>query len=288
LRAVDLASVTIALAVTALTTLCCARRWQTVARGLGMPLRLPVAVAAYYRSQFFNTVLPGGVLGDVHRGVDHGAATSDVARGLRAVAWERTAGQVVQALVSLVVLAALPSPARRFLPVVLLAAAAFVIVLTVVAWLVPRTGPSRSARARRLVAHEVRRSVLGRRAWPAITFCSVASLAGHAGIFVLAARAAGSHASILVLLPLALLTLLAAALPTNFGGWGPREGVAAWTFAAAGLGAERGVAAATAFGVLVFVACLPGVLVTAVAAARRPRVSAPRRTRRRLVGAHSG
>ncbi|MGJ3561879.1 hypothetical protein ACR6C2_41015 [Streptomyces sp. INA 01156] len=29
------------------------------------------------------------------------------------------------------------------------------------------------------------------------------------------------------------------ALPLNVGGWGPREGVAAWAFGAAGLGAGR-------------------------------------------------
>ena len=54
------------------------------------------------------------------------------------------------------------------------------------------------------------------------------------------------------------MVLLAAAIPLNIGGWGPREGVAAWVFAAAGLGAGAGMAAATAFGVLTLVAVLPG------------------------------
>ena len=52
------------------------------------------------------------------------------------------------------------------------------------------------------------------------------------------------------MLPLALLVLLAAALP-NVGGWGPREGVTAWAFAAAGLGASLGVATAVVYGVMV-------------------------------------
>ena len=55
-----------------LTTVCCAWRWKIVARGLGVDLPLPAAVAAYYRSQFLNVTLPGGVVGDVHRGVSHG------------------------------------------------------------------------------------------------------------------------------------------------------------------------------------------------------------------------
>jgi glycosyltransferase 2 family protein len=54
--------------------------------------------------------------------------------------------------------------------------------------------------------------------------------------------------------------MLAAALP-NVGGWGPREGVTAWAFAAAGLGASLGVATAVAYGVMVFVASLPGAAV---------------------------
>ena len=62
------------------------------------------------------------------------------------------------------------------------------------------------------------------------------------------------------LVPLALLVLLGAALP-NIGGWGPREGVTAWAFAAAGLGASQGVATAVVYGVMVFAASLPGAAV---------------------------
>jgi hypothetical protein len=63
---------------------------------------------------------------------------------------------------------------------------------------------------------------------------------------------------------------VAAALP-NVGGWGPREGVTAWAFAAAGLGASRGVATAVAYGVMVFVASLPGAAVLVAAWVRRTR-----------------
>jgi hypothetical protein len=60
------------------------------------------------------------------------------------------------------------------------------------------------------------------------------------------------------MLPLALLVLLAMALPTNVAGWGPREGAAAGVFAMAGLGAAQGVATAVVYGVMVLVATLPG------------------------------
>jgi uncharacterized membrane protein YbhN (UPF0104 family) len=255
LRTIDGKSLAAAAALAGLTTVCCAWRWRTVARGLGVELPFGTAVAAYYRSLFLNVTLPGGVLGDVHRGLTHGRRTKDVGRGLRAVAWERSAGQVVQALLTLAVLLALPSPVQRLVPWVALAlvAVAAGVALGIRAW------------------HRLRsdlRALLGRRAWPAIACASALVVAGHALTFLIAARTAGATAPVAQMLPLALLVLLAGALP-NVGGWGPREGVTAWAFAAAGLGASRGVAAAVVYGVMVFVSTLPGAAVLAVGWLRR-------------------
>jgi uncharacterized membrane protein YbhN (UPF0104 family) len=287
LRAIDVTAVVAAVLITAATTVCCAWRWRVVARGLGVGLPLGTAVAAYYRSQFLNTALPGGVLGDVHRGVDHGRSAGDVGRGLRAVAWERIAGQVVQLGVAVVVLAVLPSPVRSALPTVLAVSVAAALLVALGLWRSPRHGVTRWARAWRAAATDVREGVLARTAWPTITVSSVLVVVGHVAVFVIAARAAGVTAPVDRLLPLALLALLAAAVPANIGGWGPREGVAAWAFAAAGLGAERGVATATAFGVLVLISSLPGVVVLLAGATRRstPPAEAPPRE---LIGASHG
>jgi bacteriorhodopsin len=63
--------------------------------------------------------------------------------------------------------------------------------------------------------------------------------------------------------------LVAAAIPLNVAGWGPREGVAAWAFASAGLGAAQGATVAVLYGVLALVAVLPGgVLLTRGVVAR--------------------
>ena len=72
LRAVTWEAVVAAVTLTALTTVCSAWRWRVVARALGVDIGLPRAVGAYYRSLFLNSVLPGGILGDVHRAVTHG------------------------------------------------------------------------------------------------------------------------------------------------------------------------------------------------------------------------
>src|ERR1700760_4212197 len=118
IRTIDGGTLAEAAGVVVLTTVCSAWRWKIVAGGLGLELSLPAAVAAYYRAMFLNLALPGGIVGDVHRGVSHGRDVSDVGRALRAVAWERSAGQVVQAVVTVVVLLALPSPVRSSMPLV--------------------------------------------------------------------------------------------------------------------------------------------------------------------------
>ena len=273
LRAVDGWALAAASGLAVLTTLCCAWRWRIVARGLGVDLPLGTAVAAYYRSLFLNVTLPGGVVGDVHRGWSHGRDTSDVGRGLRGVAWERSAGQVVQVVLTVAVLLVLPSPVRAVVPFVALALIAAAVGVALAARVRPAVGRSWWARLRGAAARDLRDALLARRAWPAIALASALVVAGHAATFLIAARSAGATAPPSQMLPLALLVLLAAALP-NVGGWGPREGVTAWAFAAAGLGASLGVATAVVYGVMVFVASLPGAVVLVAAWVYRTR-SAP-------------
>ena len=282
LRSVDAAALAAASGLAVLTTICCAWRWRIVARGLGVHLPLGTAVAAYYRSLFLNVTLPGGVMGDVHRGWSHGRYASDVGLGLRAVAWERAAGQVVQVVLTIAVLLVLPSPVRAIMPFVVLALIAAAAGVALVARARPDADRSPWARLRSAAARDLREALLARRAWPAIALASTLVVAGHAATFMIAARSAGATAPSSQMLPLALLVLQAAALP-NVGGWGPREGVAAWAFAAAGLGPSLGVATAVVYGVMVFVASLPGAVVLVAAWVCRTR-SAPWRRRPLLDG----
>ena len=250
-----------------LTTVCCAWRWSLVARGLGVDLPLAAAVAAYYRSQFLNTTLPGGVLGDVHRGVRHGRDAGDIGRGLRAVAWERFAGQVVQVAITVVALLVLPSPVHSRC----------------------RGRASRPSSRRRLLVVRFR----GRRRWApwartgaatCATAARAAGVAGHrAGVRAWSSPATSRRSwsprrppgrpRRLRLLPLALLVLLAMALrtsaaggPRGRGGLGVRRGRA---------GRGQGVATAVVYGVMVLVASLPGAVVLVVGWLRRRRPGAP-------------
>lgn len=260
LHAVTAPALGAAAALTVLTTVCSAWRWTLVARGLGVELSLPVAVAAYYRSQFLNLVLPGGIVGDVHRGVINGKGAGSISGGLRAVAWERTTGQVVQALVALFVLVALPSPARPVMPIVLIALGA-ALATGAGLHLVARTPTTVPQRLVRWVAQDLRAGPLAPGARLQVGFASLVVVAGHTAVFLLAARTAGPPASLATLLPLAMLVQLATSVPLGIAGWGPREGAAAWAFAAAGLGAGTGISVTTLYAVLALSAVLPGAAV---------------------------
>jgi uncharacterized membrane protein YbhN (UPF0104 family) len=278
LRVIDARVFASALGIGVLTTFCCGWRWSLVARGLGVQLPLRTAVAHCYRSVFLNATLPGGVLGDVHRAVRHGRDAGDVGRGVRAVVWERSAGQVVQAAMALIVLLACPSPVRSYMPAataVAVAAALGAVLLAralphsgLLARILPRSGLSRLSRALRTSKADIRSALLARRNWPGIVFASVVVVSGHLATFVIAAHTAGATAPLSRLVPLTLLALLAMGLPVNVGGWGPREGVAAWAFGAAGLTVAQGVATAVVYGALVLVSSLPGACVLMV-----PRIS---------------
>jgi len=237
LRVVDPWTVLAALAAGLASTLCCAWRWRWVAARLGVNLSVRHSMAAYYRSQFLNVTLPIGLLGDVHRAARHGRQIGDIGRGARAVVLERASGLVSQVCLAAAALLLLPSP----LPTTTRAVAAAIAALVAVVVLAG--------------------IVLARGLAVVVLVASGGVLTANVALFVVAARATGTRASLLSLIGLTLLALLAAVLPLNVAGWGPREGVAAWAFATAGLGVDAGVTAAVAFGTLSFVACLPGAAV---------------------------
>lgn len=260
LAAIDAVAVLAALGVGLLTTLCAAARWCLVARGLGVALPFGTAVADTYRAVVLNSLLPAGVLGDVHRAVAHGR---DDGRGLRAVVLERAAGQTVVVVAGLGVLLVQPALFGGLAPALGIGVGVAVTV-ALLAWRVPRV---------RSVLRTFRSdaAVLARGTGLAVVALSLTALAGYLALFVVAARAAGVTAPVAVLLPLLVLALLAMVLPLGVGGFGPREAVGAVAFSAAGLGAAQGLTAAVVYGVLGTIACLPG-LVVLLRPAPRPEV----------------
>lgn len=273
LQALGPAPVLAAVLITVFTTTCCALRWSLIAAGMGIRLPLDAAITAYYQSQFLDSTLPGGILGEVYRGVSYGHAAQDMPRGLASVFWERVTGQLVQLTLALALLTALPSPVQRMAWLVAaIAGLAGALVMTLPAL---RKALRRLLPGGRLPTHHVpaghgefsqptRRALLislrqySTHQWLGIVLTSGGAVGGYVTLFLVAAYATGTSATPAQLVPLVLLVLVAAAIPANIAGFGPREGAAAWAFEAAGLGAGQGVAASIAYGILTLLATTPG------------------------------
>ena len=263
-------SVVAAFVLTAVATLANAWRWRIVSRAFGVPLTTRRSVAAYYRSQFLNTVLPGGVLGDAHRGALHGRDAGDLGAGLRAAAWDRVAGQLVQAGLLAVALTLPATPLRGYAPVAMAGLAAVALLGW---WLSRRRG------AAAFVGRDLR-LLLGAGLSARVASASCASAAAHVGVFAVAVRSVGIGISPALLVAIALVVLVGSAVPLNIAGWGPREGVTAGVFALAGLGSANGLTVSIVFGVLAAVGTVPGLFVLlADAVVRRRRPAAQARPR---------
>ncbi|MEM8578231.1 MAG: lysylphosphatidylglycerol synthase transmembrane domain-containing protein [Pseudomonadota bacterium] len=239
------------LAVSA-ATLSMARRWQLVARHVGLELGFGTAVREYYVSVFTNQTVPGGITGDLARAVRarHGA---DFRTAALSVAVERLLGQVAVFGTLAVGLAAafvLPGgigwgPWAWAVPAAALVCAAAVVLAAPGRGAVPRFAALVLALQRRpeLAAH-------------AVLTCACLILGFYA-----AARATGTvipPEGWATLIPLVLIAML---VPLSVGGWGWREGAAAGLFPLIGAAPEAGIAAGVAYGTAVLVSALPAVLI---------------------------
>jgi uncharacterized membrane protein YbhN (UPF0104 family) len=214
-----------------------------------------------------NTVLPGGVVGDVHRAVAHGRGVGRLAQASRAVAAERAVGQAVQLVLAAIVVVSLGLWDYAPGVGIVVLALAVVCVCVIIAARV-------SLRARTAIRREIeilRVGVGSPAALAAVTAASVVVVACLVAMFVVACVAVGVDAPIGRLLGIAVIVILAGSIPFSIGGWGPREGVAAWAFALGGLGATTGIAVSTAYGVLAMIAVTPGAAVLAATAIGRHR-----------------
>lgn len=254
LRQLPPALLLLALVLAAVQIGLAAARWSYTAARLGVPLRFMRAFAECYAASFINQVLPGGVLGDVSRAWHHARAVDARGAAVRAVVFERVMGQL--ALVLATLLAWLAQPQLLTLPLLQAVLVVALVLLLAAVWL-------RRRRRAGWLADTLRDL---RRAWwpPAVLLrqllLSWLLLATLLPVYVLAARSAGVQASLPVLLPLLLSTLLAMAIPLGFAGWGWREGAAALAWTAAGLDPAQGVAASMLYGVLALAGSLPGAL----------------------------
>jgi uncharacterized membrane protein YbhN (UPF0104 family) len=228
-----------------------ASRWRVLMISAGIPLVRREALAECYRSSALNTVLPGGVVGDVLRAWRQRTRAPEGWRpAAGSVLADRTAGLCVLLAAAAVVLAAEAQP--------LIAAAAAVAagVALAVTWPLLR-----------------RLSLRGR---AAVWGWSVVALAALVGLSAVVAASLGVDRGAVAVATLGLALLAGMAVPLNLGGWGPREAAGAFAAVLVGAPAALGVSVAAGYGLLSTVSVLPGFLVLVIpglpgAARRSPR-----------------
>ena len=271
LFSIDLRVIAATFALCAVATAAAAWRWSIIAGRLGVGVRFPEAVGMYYRSQFLNTVVPGGVVGDVQRALTQGRNAGNVAQGARAVVIERTMGQLVQIALAVIVVACFGLEFEGYL----LAALGIGLTLLVLAALATTAASVRVRGWLRRELDELSAGVGSPRVFIRVVVASIVVVACHVVTFGVAVGAVGASVPPQRLAAIALVVLLAGSIPLNIGGWGPREGIAGWTFAVAGLGASTGVAASALFGVVAMIAVAPGLVLAVISVVRRGRTPAP-------------
>jgi hypothetical protein len=99
--------------------------------------------------------------------------------------------------------------------------------------------------------------------------------ASYVAVFLVAARAVGVETPMLRLLPLVAPVLMTMLIPVSVAGWGIREAAAAGLWGLVGLTPADGAAISVAYGLLVLVSSLPGVLALTLPPVDRDRRGRP-------------
>ena len=211
-------------------------RWRILMAASGIPIGRPEALAECYRASALNTVLPGGVAGDVLRAWRQRARAPG--------GWRPAAGSVLADRMTglcLFLAAAAVVLAIQSAPVLAAACAAG----SLIAWSVARP------QLRRLGLRE-RAGVWG---WSAV---ALASLVGLTVVVAVTLRVEEDAAAVATL---GIALLAGMAVPLNLGGWGPREAAGALAALLIGAAPAVGVAVAAGYGLLSTVSVLPGFVV---------------------------
>ena len=255
----------LAVAISVVQVAVLAWRWRFTAGCLGVGLSFTAAWREYYVSIFLNQVLPGGVVGDVSRAWRQARGQMRLQESggpaVRAVIFERLSAQAVMTTVAVVSLLALPVTVNQDSRLVMVGvgagAVAVLIVITMVVW------TRRQSTAQTLsgqVLADLGAAHLSGPVFAAQLVSGLIVVGTYLATYVTAARAVGVDTPIPVLLPLVAPVLMTMLIPVTVAGWGLRESAAAVLWGAVGLTAADGVVVSVAYGLVVLIGSLPGVL----------------------------
>lgn len=255
-------------------TVISAFRWKITASQLGIQMGYRRALSEYYIAQAANQSLPGGVLGDFAR-VARSSQPAGWLSATQAVVIERLAGQLGLLLVFLASLAlVIILPVGVLLPSWLLVSIGLFLAGLVILGLVFANPGKRndSGFGRFLVTawSKLRLTLFAKKVFSLQAIFSLSTAILNVSAFVLAAWAIGAEIDLLasfVVIPIVLLAML---MPLTIGGWGVREALAAALFPIISSNPTEGLAASVAFGLVLLLASMPGVV--AVFVVKRSRV----------------
>jgi uncharacterized protein (TIRG00374 family) len=242
-------------------------RWSKVSRALGVELNVVRATIEYTLSVALNLLLPSGLAGDGFRAYRHHRLVPGpgVLRIVEALALDRVSGQLALGLVVLVgIPLGVTHEVLELSSLAIFAVAGAVLVLGG-AWLsrrVRRLGEITASLAR-LSSRALRVLFTPRSLVWHLPLSLLFTAASVTQLFI-ASRALGVSMSLTELFWAGPLILLAASLPSFFGGWGVREGASGLVFAALGHAPGTGVAISVVYGVFGLIVHLPGLLVLVI------------------------
>jgi uncharacterized membrane protein YbhN (UPF0104 family) len=263
LASLSLLGVVASTAVTALILVGMALRWRLLLQAYGSthPPGLPWLLQLTFIGFFFNTCLPGGLGGDVVRGVASRKAYGQhgLTRGLAVVFIDRVLGVVGLLAVASVSALLVPLPGVEVLPYV--ATGLLVVLIAILGGLalVPRIHPRLPPLLRRVVPHlpaPVSATPLLLSLGLAVATHLGVAISGHLILMSLVPDL--PFTTSLVLIPVAMATQM---LPITVGGAGAREAAFVALYALVGVPSEAALAASLAlFGTYLALAAIGAAL----------------------------
>jgi len=244
------------LLLTVFQTLLLSFRWSYTARRLGIPLDWGTATRDYYVSLLLNSVIPGGIAGDITRIVRRGRELGRLEAVARSVVIERVIGQV--ALLGVLLVSTMIWGAENLLQTLAIGFAATA-ACTAIAWILVRRPTGRIGQMTKRLLDDARLA-LSSEALLVQLGLSTLSVVSLVFMFWLCAVATQTPLGLSEALLVVPWVLAATTLPITVGGWGVREATSAALFELVRFDAAQGAAASVLFGLTTLCGALPGVI----------------------------